>query len=56
LVRIPYGTFDLTVRVSSTATYAERQSMALAIAKGIRVADPKDRSSWFPAMIGLSPK
>lgn len=55
-VRIPYGTFDLTVRTLSNATDAERQSMALAVAKGVRVADPKDRSTWFPAVIGLSPK
>lgn len=55
-VRIPSGTFDLTVHTLSNDTDTERQSMALAVAKGIRVADPKNRSTWFPAVLGLSPK
>ncbi|WP_020386903.1 hypothetical protein [Kribbella catacumbae] len=52
---IPFGTFDLVVQASSS-TGADQESMVLAIAKGIRVADPMDRSSWFPAEIGLSPR
>lgn len=54
-LRIPFGTFDLVVQASSS-TGVDQESMVLAIAKGIRVADPKDRSTWFPAELGLSPK
>ncbi|WP_328334043.1 hypothetical protein OHA70_18145 [Kribbella sp. NBC_00382] len=52
---IPYGPFDLVVTASSS-TGVDQSAMVLAIAKGIRVADPKDRSQWFPAEVGLSPK
>jgi len=54
-LRIPFGTFDLVVQAKSS-TGVDQESMVLAIAKGIRVADPKDRSTWFPAEIGLSPR
>lgn len=54
-VRIPFGTFDLVVQAKNS-TGVDQAAMMLAIAKGIRVADPKDRSSWFPAEVGLSPK
>ena len=54
-LRIPYGTFDLVVHAKNS-TGVDQAAMVLAIAQGIRVADPKDRSKWFPAEIGLSPK
>ncbi|MFI5713495.1 hypothetical protein [Kribbella sp. NPDC051620] len=54
-LRIPYETFDLVVNASNS-TGADRSALVLAVAKGIRVADPLDRSHWFPAEIGLSPR
>jgi hypothetical protein len=54
-LRIPFGTFDLVVNAKNS-TGVDQAAMVQAIAKGIRVADPKDRSLWFPAEVGLSPR
>jgi hypothetical protein len=54
-LRIPFGSYDLVIHAKSS-TKIDQSAMVLAIAKGIRVTDPQDRSQWFPAEIGLSPK
>ncbi|GAA3588650.1 hypothetical protein [Kribbella ginsengisoli] len=54
VLRIPFGTYDLEVHASIPR--ADQTAIALAIAKEIRTADPNDRSSWFPAEVGLSPR
>jgi hypothetical protein len=55
VLRVSFGTFDLVVNALTVSGDLEEDTV-LAIAKGVRVADPKDRSQWFPAVVGLSPK
>ncbi|MEV8374808.1 hypothetical protein AB0P21_18875 [Kribbella sp. NPDC056861] len=52
-LRMPFGSYDLVIHAKSS-TKVDQSAMVLAIAQGIRVADPTDRSQWFPAEVGLS--